>query len=137
MTRANFVIETPRGKVVTTPGGTAAYIEWNPNFSGIWTNAYNKAQAVFDSEVLRLCQPYTPLLTGMLISSGILGTVPGDGGVSWIAPYARAQYYSPRKPGSATGGLRGPYWFERMKADNLEHLVLLAGLHVKNAKEGK
>jgi len=55
------------------------------------------------------------LLTSMLIKSGTLGTVIGSGTVSWIAPYARYQYYATRKPGSQTGPLRGPYWFERMK----------------------
>lgn len=68
-----------------------------------------------DSEVLRLCEPYIPLLTGMLVQSGILGTHVGSGTVKWIAPYAAAQYYMERKNPSKTGPLRGPYWFERMK----------------------
>jgi hypothetical protein len=56
-----------------------------------------------------------PLLTGMLIKSGILGTDIGSGMVQWIAPYSKRQYYSSRKPGSQTGPLRGPKWFERAK----------------------
>jgi hypothetical protein len=51
----------------------------------------------------------------MLIKSGILGTDVGSGVVQWIAPYAKAQYYSHRLPGSMTGPLRGPQWFQRMK----------------------
>jgi hypothetical protein len=69
-----------------------------------------------DNEVLRRSEPYTPLLTGTLIKTGILGTEIGSGLVQWIAPYAARQYYSPRKAGSVTGPLRGPFWFERMKA---------------------
>ena len=56
--------------------------------------------------------------TSMLLKSGQLGTDIGSGEVQYIAPYAHRQYYSPRKPGSSTGALRGPLWFERMKADH-------------------
>jgi hypothetical protein len=127
---ANFSIKTPRGSVVTTPDGSFK-LTWNPTFADVWNAKFNKAQAMFDYEVLRQCEPYTPLLTGTLIATGILGTVPGSGVVQWIAPYARRQYYSKRKPGSATGPLRGPYWFERLKADGLEYLVLFARQQIK------
>lgn len=66
-----------------------------------------------DSEVLRLSQPYTPLRTGTLIRTGILGTEVGSGLVQWVAPYAKVRYY---KPAKREVGLRGAYWFERMKA---------------------
>jgi hypothetical protein len=35
------------------------------------------------------------------------------------------QYYSARKPGSQTGPLRGPFWFERMK--QVSGKTILAG----------
>jgi len=108
------VIDTPRGKIVVTEGGTAQ-LTWKTDFRPKWQRRYGLAQEFVDSEVLRLSEPYTPLLTSMLIKSGTLGTVIGSGTVSWIAPYARYQYYATRKPGSQTGPLRGPYWFERMK----------------------
>jgi hypothetical protein len=108
------VIETPKGKVFTLKNGKAA-LEWNTNFRPRWQASYTRAQMFVDSEVLRLSEPYTPLLTSMLIKSGTLGTDIGSGTVQWIAPYARAQYYSARKPGSQTGPLRGPFWFERGK----------------------
>lgn len=107
-------IETPRGKVIVTKAGKAELV-WNTSFRPKWQRRYSSAQRYVDSEVLRLSEPYTPLLTGMLIKSGILGTTIGSGEVSWIAPYAHYQYYSPRKPGSQTGPLRGPYWFARGK----------------------
>jgi hypothetical protein len=110
-------IRTPRGEIVVTPGGRAE-LRWNAAFKPKWGRKYTKVQRYVDSEVLRLCEPYTPLLTGMLIMSSILGTFIGSGKVRWIAPYARPQYYAKRKPGSVTGPLRGPQWFERMKANH-------------------
>jgi len=115
-------IETPRGSIIRTKGGKAE-LRWNTNFHGKWHSRYSAAQRFVDSEVLRLSEPYTPLLTGMLVKSGTLGTDIGSGEVAWIAPYARYQYYSPRKPGSKTGELRGPYWFERMKASHGQTII--------------
>ena len=109
------VITTPRGSIKVV-NGVYAELKFNPNFVPKWQGRYTSAQKFVDSEVLRLCEPYIPLLTGMLVASGILGTYVGSGSVHWIAPYAAAQYYSSRKPGTYSGPLRGPYWFERMKA---------------------
>lgn len=109
------MIETPRGKIITGPNGKAE-LKWNPRFAPKWTRRYSLAQKIIDSEVLRLSEPFIPLLTGTLIRTGILGTEVGSGTVQWIAPYARTQYYRGRSPGvSQTGPLRGRFWFERMK----------------------
>ena len=108
-------IETPKGAVVIGANGKAE-LKFNPNFVPKWTKTYTTAQKFVDSEVLRLCEPFIPLQTSMLIKSGILGTDVGSGKVSWIAPYASAQYYRGRRPGaSETGPLRGRAWFARMK----------------------
>ncbi len=72
------VIETPRGKVVRTKTGKAR-LTWNTNFQPKWQVRYSRAQRFVDSEVLRTCEPMIPLLTGMLIKSGILGTDIGSG----------------------------------------------------------
>jgi len=117
-------IETPRGQIFVNKGGKAE-LTWNANFSQKWNGNYTRAQRFVDSEILRLSDPFIPMQTGMLIKSGILGTDVGSGEVKWIAPYAKAQYYSPRTPGSETGPLRGPYWFERMKA--LYKAIILDG----------
>jgi hypothetical protein len=134
------VIETPRGTIIVNKGGKAE-LKWNTaNFTGhsgnggSWQDHYSNAQKFVDSEVLRLSEPYTPLRTGMLIKSGTLGTDIGSGTVKWIAPYAKAQYYSSRKPGSETGPLRGPAWFERMK--QVSGKTILAGAR-KIAGSGK
>jgi hypothetical protein len=109
------IIETPRGKILVNEPTMKAELIWNPNFKDKWQGRYTPAQKFVDSEVLRGCEPYVPLLTGMMIMSGILGTFIGSGTVQWIAPYSRHQYYSKRAPGSQTGPLRGPYWFPRWK----------------------
>ena len=109
------IIQTPRGAVYKT-GETTSKLEWNTNFKPKWQKRFSKAQVFVDNEVLRLSEPYTPLLSGVMIKSGTLGTVPGEGVVKWIAPYSRKRYYTPRKTPSTTGPLRGPFWFEKMKA---------------------
>lgn len=123
-------IETPRGQLFVRKNGKAQ-LTWNTNFKAKWNGQYTRAQRFVDSEILRLSEPYTPLQTGMLVKSGALGTDVGSGEVKWIAPYAKAQYYRPGKPGRETGPLRGPYWFERMKASYGDQIVagakLLAG----------
>ncbi len=108
-------IETPQGMVYVGDSGKA-YLKWNTNFKPKWQRRYSAAQNFIDSEVLRLSEPFTPLLTGTLVKTGILGTDIGSGTVQWIAPYAKRQYYKGRSPGrSGTGPLRGAFWFERMK----------------------
>jgi hypothetical protein len=113
----NPVIKTPRGKVFINEGGKAE-LKWNTQKfvgggGGSWQNRFFTAQEFVDGEVLRVCEPFIPLRTGILIKTGILGTEIGSGLVQWIAPYSKKQYYSQRKPGSQTGPQRGPYWFER------------------------
>lgn len=119
---SNPKIETPRGTIIVGPNGKAE-LKWSTTFRQKWQRRYSESQKFVDSEVLRLSEPYIPLRTGMLIKSGILGTDIGSGTVKWIAPYARAQYYRARKPGTQTGALRGPYWFQRMKASHGRKLV--------------
>lgn len=116
---AKPVIQTPVGKIIITKSGKAQLrikTEFRKDFKQKWQGRYQDAQKYMDSEVLRQSEPYTPLLTGSLIKSGILGTKIGEGEVNWIVPYARRRYYSTKRSISKTGPLRGPYWFERMKA---------------------
>ena len=115
VTANGIIIETPVNRTVHTGNGSAS-LTWTPRFAPKWTRKYSKAQRFVDSEVLRRSEPYTPLLTGTLVRTGILGTDVGSGRVSWIAPYAKQQYRHGRLPGtSKTGPLRGRLWFERMK----------------------
>lgn len=116
-------IETPRGTIIKTKDGTSCELVWNPDFAPRKNQQYTRAQKFVDNEVLRLSAPYVPLRTSMLLKSGQLGTDIGSGEVQYIAPYAHKQYYSPRKPGSSTGPLRGPQWFERMKTDRGKEII--------------
>lgn len=108
------VINTPKGTITVNASGKAELV-WNTNFQAKWHRQYSDAQKFVDESVLRLCEPFTPLLTGMMVMSATLGTDVGSGLVSWIAPYSHFQYYHPRKIGTQTGPLRGPFWFERGK----------------------
>lgn len=82
-----------------------------------------RVQQYVDSEFIRLASPYVPLRTGMLMKSATTGSVIGSGLVVYNVPYASAQYYGPRKTGSATGPLRGPYWAQRMISDHGDEIV--------------
>lgn len=88
-----------------------------------------KVQKVVDSEVLRRSDKYVPFLTGALKKSGISGTKIGSGEVVYNAVYAHKNYYENEgmgKQGTSSGGLRGKFWFERMKADHLQDILKTA-----------
>jgi hypothetical protein len=85
-------------------------------------------------QVIALSRPYVPVDTGRLAASG---TTDGKS-VTWNAPYAHAQYYGVhgRSDKRQSGrGLRGPYWFERMKADRMDEIIkVVAGMVGGKAK---
>lgn len=92
-------------------------------------------QKLVDSEVLRRCDPYVPMLTGNLKRSGITGTVIGSGLVTWKCVYAHKQYYN--NAGRGRQGttkhnshnykcIRGKLWFERMKTDHGDEIIKMA-----------
>lgn len=145
---ADLVIKTPRGvirQVETANGKIKAELTWNKGFGNEYTKKFTKAQKYVDNAVLRLSEPYVPFLTGTLVKSGILGTEIGSGEVKYIAPYSKFQYYGKVMVGVKTGsawaqrgekkittnkdlkyhggGLRGSYWFERMKADKKDEIL--------------
>lgn len=117
-------IKTPRGVVSVSKFGKAK-LTWSEDFSKRRGEQFDAVQKMVDSEVLRQSDPYVPMRTGMLKKSGILGTVIGEGVVKYIAPYARQNYYTNAgrgREGTQNGGLRGKYWFERMKADHKDEI---------------
>lgn len=105
--------------------------------------AGGEVQRYIDSEVIRLCDPYTPYRTGDLRKSVRAGTKIGSGEVIWNARYARFQYYGCVMVSPATGsawagknekkvltdrpltyhGGGGKLWFERMKADHCNEIL--------------
>ncbi len=91
----------------------------------------------------------------MLNLSGELGTVAGSGWVRWIAPYAKFQYYGKVMIGEQSGkvwadkgekkivterdlqyhggGVRGSFWFRRMKEIHRGYLVKGAKYKIRNS----
>ncbi|PWJ14608.1 minor capsid protein [Ruminococcus flavefaciens] len=105
-------------------------LKLNANFDVERKKYFAEAQKTIDSEVLRLSDPYVPFRTGMMKKSGISGTKIGSGVIEYTAPYAKEQYYVNRGLGKegmnrkkGTKGLRGPFFFERMKADHKEEIL--------------
>ncbi len=95
-----------------------------------------KVQKFIDSECIRCMDKYTPFRSGVLKKSVTLGTVIGSGKLRQIAPYARRNYYHNAGRGTegmAYGGLRGPKWFERMKAA-FGKLILAGATRLSGAK---
>ena len=104
-----------------------------------------RVQKFIDSEVIRLCSPYTPFQTNALIESALSGTEIGSGNIIYNSPYAKYLYYGKLMVSPTTGSSwakqgerkvvtgtdlkyngapkRGSYWFERMKADHLNNLL--------------
>lgn len=75
-------------------------------------------QQFIDSEIMRYMEPYMQLDTGMMISSMINSTEVGSGIIRVETPYAHKRLHS-----GPTKGLRGPNYFERMKADHKEDIL--------------
>lgn len=107
-------------------------ITFSKDFKAKIEKNFSDAQKYVDSEAMRLSDPYTPFLTGMMKRSVTLGTKIGSGELKYTAPYARRQYYT--NAGRGKQGitkesthnykcLRGKLWFERMKADHKEEIV--------------
>lgn len=139
---AKIVVETPRGKIIQTKsnnGTIVAELKWKPGFGSEYSAKYNQAQSFVDSEVLRLCDPLTPMRSKALILSGTLATDVGSGLVQYNAPCARYHYYGKLMVGPAPKKLteidltyegapqRGAFWFERMKANDAKAILKGAG----------
>ena len=123
----NIRIETPRGKLYPVKRGSGRVtctLRWNPGFRNERTRAFTDAQSYVDSEVLRLCGPYVPFQTGMLMRSGELGTVIGSGEVRYIATYSHRLYYGTHFHFDQTAHPRaGAMWFDRMKVDHADSIL--------------
>ena len=120
-----FNLKTPKGdllKIKNSNGEFRMHIEWKPGFDNELKQKFDNVQAIIDSEVLRLNNPYIPKDTGILIQSGIMNTEIGSGEVDYQTPYARKQYYIPMEH----EGQRTNYWFEQMKADGGKEKILNA-----------
>ena len=80
-----------------------------------------KAQQIVDSEVVRYIDMYIPFDTGTMRNSMITATQIGSGEVCVNTPYAHRRLEHARK-----NGLRGPDYFNRMKADRKDDILRAA-----------
>ena len=119
------IIETPKSAVIqvkTKNGTVKSEIVWNESFGLKFTNKFSTAQKNFDMEVLKLCDKYVPMDTGVLKNSAQIASNIGSGELVWNAPYAHKVYYYTGK----TNGLRGRNWGDRCKADNKQYFETFA-----------
>jgi hypothetical protein len=120
---------------------------WRPGFERDMKSRFSRAQAYIDEACIRHMDRYTPMRTGMLKKAATISTKIGSGRIEYASPYARYQYYGKLMVSSVTGSayalsgekkvltnidlvyntashpLAGPFWFERMKADNKDKIL--------------
>lgn len=104
-------------------------IEFDRNFARNVQNYFGGVQRYIDTETVRLMEPYTPKKTGHQIDIGATGTHPGSGVVQYNSGIAKRNYYTNKGLGKEgmhakkNKGLRGRYWFARMKADHKDTIL--------------
>lgn len=120
-----LVIETPKGSIIklkTRSGTVTSRIVWKDGFGPQYTAKFGTAQSKFDTEVLRICDRYVPMDTGVLKNSAQLASDIGGGQLVWDTPYAQKVYYTTGR----TNGIRGKMWGHRCKVDNMPHFEKFA-----------
>lgn len=105
-----------------------------------------RAQKYLASEIVRLCDKYTPMRDGTLKNSA---RVSRDGStITYPGPYAHYQYMGivyggtgPKHPTDRQltyngGPMRGAYWDRRMMADRSDELVKNVDIYIKRRARG-
>ncbi len=86
-----------------------------------------KVQETIDRAAIKWTEMYTPYKTGRLMNSANTASQIGEGKVVYDTPYARKLYFSPQLNFNRTVHPQaGAYWFERMKADHTEDILMEA-----------
>lgn len=98
-----------------------AKMVWHGDISAKLAQKVQAAQMALDNEVVRQMEPYMPTESGNTIRSMQQHTQPGSGHVVVKTPYAANAYHTAKAVGQ-----RGPWYFERMKADKKDHLLEVA-----------
>lgn len=94
-----------------------------------------RAQKYLDSTVLKDTDKYTPMRTGFLKKSGIIGTRIGTGLIEYTAPYARKCYYGEHiKFRKTHHPLAQAKWFEASKAANKDTWIAAVRRIVRSGK---
>lgn len=112
-------ITTERGVLFSTAKG-GSILRWNKNGAKQLEENFDKVQVFIDNTVVRHMDAYVPMRMGILKKSVILGSKMGSGELVFIAPYARARYYSGN---TKLKGKRGSRWFHRMWAVRKDAIV--------------
>lgn len=79
-----------------------------------YLNKDGRAQNMFTQECAKEMNPYIPYLSGQLKDQDIQI---GASSITYLAPYARKQYYNNKGNGingTSSGGIRGMRWAPRM-----------------------
>lgn len=85
--------------------------------AGRLSEAVHRAQVKLDMQVVKDCNYYVPLKTGVLQKSAQIYTVPGSGEIVYRTPYAKRQYYGLHFDHSKQNNPNAcPKWFEAAKA---------------------
>ena len=105
-------------------------LEITPELAAQAGAMFARKQQYVDRTVIEKMEPYTPKLTGTQIDIGASGTSPGTGIVQYNSTIARRNYYTNKGTGKegtdskfGAHGLRGKFWFERMKADHKDEIL--------------
>ena len=86
-----------------------------------------RVQTTIDQATIDWCRTYSPWKTGRLANSPYAASQIGQGVVVYDTPYARRMYYNPQFHfDKSVNPLAGGYWFERMKADHTQDILMEA-----------
>lgn len=85
-------INQPRNAEVKAQLAKARLV-WRDTFARDNNERFTSVQKFVDSEIIRHMVPYTPMRSGFLMKSPVLGTKIGSGRIFYASPYARFQYY--------------------------------------------
>ena len=97
---------------------------WTPSFTEGWEGKFSEAQRYIDTEVIERMAPYTPILTGAMYKSPWTHSIIGSGKIVYGVPYDKKQYYTLwYRHSTDIHPFAGAYWFERMKADNVDEIA--------------
>ena len=81
-----------------------------------------EVQVFLDTEIIKHCDPYVPMDTGVLKLSAWLASDIGSGQIIYDTPYAEKVYTTPVLNFQGAP-MRGAFWVSRMWADRGERIV--------------
>lgn len=101
-----------------------ARLVWRNTFAADNNERFTNVQKFVDSEVMRYMVPYTPMRSGFLMKSPVLGTKIGSGRIFYASPYARFQYYGYVMVSRVTGSPYARQGESKVKTNRMLHYNL-------------